>query len=148
MPPFASWLMTRRSHQAKCLKSPTNLTCITLNDVSWRTVLPHARLCDYIAFNTRHGLILADALGIPALALNAAVDDDNFPAISQRKIQQDLTRIGIYHRKRASLYAPALERHNVTRAQAIVDSFPFDLLTTRTLRTKAERNQDPRDNSG
>jgi hypothetical protein len=103
---------------------------ITL-DQNWRTVLEQARRCDFVASDSREGLVVADSMGVPGLAMAANLSSRHQVSINSK----DILRHNLYSPPRRNPLAGGLERHDLERAQAIVATFPFHLFTTKA--TKA-----------
>lgn len=105
----------------------------------WRVVLQEARFCDYIGASSVEGLIVADSIGVPAMIVNKAASikrtlhyESGFNNGGKHMFGpiEDLTNLENYPQQRP-LHTPALDLHNASLAQAIAESFPFELFSTR-----------------
>jgi hypothetical protein len=105
---------------------PLGVKNITL-DQNWRTVLEQARRCDFIASDSREGLVVADSLGVPGLATVANLSSRHQISTDRK----DILRHNLYSPPRQNPRLGGLERHDLHRAQAIVETFPFHLFTTK-----------------
>lgn len=114
---------------------PPGVQNIKLNR-DWRNVLEQARWCDYIASSSKTGLVLAESLGIPAFATVHNISSRH--QVSTKV--NDIFRNSLYSPPRVRAHTLPLERHDVGRAQQMVETFPFHLFTTVTSEEKAIDN--------
>jgi hypothetical protein len=103
----------------------------------WRLVLEEARFCDYIGASSVEGLVVADSIGVPAMIINKAASIKRVLQYGNGSMGEKhafgpieaLTKLENY-RAPPSLHAPANDVHNVSAAQAIAESFPFELFSS------------------
>lgn len=101
------------------------VTFIGFEKTGWRDLYETLKFCDYIGTSTREGLLIADSLRIPAVAVDVNISI-NHPMISNVDIRNKRN-----YGSRPAPFSPRQGRLNYTRAEPIAQSFPFELFTTR-----------------